>query len=243
MKARQVWVCVRRGLLVALTTCCACFQSCERVPNQDFGPPRDLAVPDLLRILGSSCSAQEPCGVGACCKDVCVDLERDPQNCGFCGNACPSQACRWDGDGGVAHCGCDGDPDAGACPALEPSCGANGVCTCGGHEAQQCSPPLDDRCQSNACTCAGQACDPKLADHCDATSSPPCRCGTDPSCPGDRADRCSGSCKCGDVAACATGQFCCDQGAFNSHCCQSAQYCCLDGCCNNPCLLFGFCNH
>src|SRR5581483_2779096 len=202
--------------LLLLASSSSCFRSCSGggVHNVDLGP-RDLSVADLLRTLGATCSEQLLCGVGTCCAGICVDVTVDPNNCGGCGNACAAGRCNTS-DGGVSHCGCDADvdggTDGGGCSTLEPSCGANGRCTCGGDEAHQCAPPLDDQCQSGACTCAGQVCDPKLADHCDRTLSPPCRCGSSPTCLGDRADGCdpSSGCRCGDVAGCAANQFCCD---------------------------------
>jgi hypothetical protein len=36
-----------------------------------------------------------PCAQGVCCASGCTDLGQDPQNCGACGNVCPSTICTY----------------------------------------------------------------------------------------------------------------------------------------------------
>jgi hypothetical protein len=80
----------------ALEFCCqgTCVRSGGILPPILLGGPTQ----------GEMCRCETTCGRDqVCCFDKCVDLDNDPQNCGFCGNRCSNDdvssepACR---DGG-----------------------------------------------------------------------------------------------------------------------------------------------
>jgi len=111
----------------------------------------------------------EPCPLGpgavaegTCCGGSCVDTERDPQNCAWCGGTCaPGESCGGAGEGCVA-------PDGGrAGPGVTSACtqgtegdfcwdqdaGADGVC-CAGRCVSQ-----NDPAACSACGVGCPACD------------------------------------------------------------------------------------
>jgi hypothetical protein len=223
--------------------CFSPFSGCEHEERPDgatsYVPP-DLAGGQL----GDRCGDGQPCYQGSCCDGTCVDVYRDPQNCGACGIACPSGECV--GGDGLPFCRCDTDGGAPGCgSALEPTCDVNGKCTCNGNETGVCAPPWASSCGPEGCQCGSQpACQPGVSDHCEPNAQgDACRCGSGPSCDPTTSDRCSPgsspSCRCGDGPACQKGsESCCD---IAHRCCPDNMYCCLDGCCDHPCLVFGFC--
>src|ERR1700723_2692660 len=125
------------------------------------------------------------------CDDKCVSLEKDPQHCGACGNACASGdvcnagACSADCPGPRVNCG-------GTC--VNPStsttyCGATLGCgTSGGTAGASCS--AGEVCAAGSCgstcsgadiDCGGSCIDPKTSKkHCGATPG----CGADAGIPG-----------------------------------------------------------
>jgi len=72
---------------------------CSGTGNQ--GPvcvdkPRDICCRSgEVPCIGAYELAKYPCCTGGatCCRDGCVDTERDPKNCGSCGNVCESGIC------------------------------------------------------------------------------------------------------------------------------------------------------
>jgi hypothetical protein len=85
-------------------------------------PAGTLCTPDYFYCLSENCqSAQEgsACAynttqIGICCGSSCVDLNQDPQNCGWCGNACPN--------------GCPSGCGEAPTPSCLQSCGAGTIC-------------------------------------------------------------------------------------------------------------------
>jgi len=108
------------------------------------------------RCAGGSCSDHGPptddvqCGtqLERCCGGTCVDTSVDPNNCGFCGNVCPTGRCRERTQGSVT---------AGAC-----NCGTatSGVCT-GGYTCIAIGGPVAVCSCDGVGSCgAGQSCAP-----------------------------------------------------------------------------------
>src|SRR6185312_4505022 len=245
-----------------------CEQS-EPEPDQGVVPTYDFAIGELGRAPGNKCTTLDncnrfaadscgadgrcacgndaPCDSGmACCDGRCVDVDRDPQNCGGCGIACGGGQCVR-GDLGAAHCTCDVDVDAGtgSCSSsLAPTCNADGLCSCGPSSVGVCNSQNADSCGTNGCSCGGgPACGGEMVDHC--APGVGCRCGDEPACDPKLATSCDptrsdGACRCAQGPGCSPGTFCCTQ---NSTCCGPSQFCCLNGCCDHPCLLLGFCDH
>jgi hypothetical protein len=74
-----------------------CLESCVRAD----ACPDDGVCCGSIDLLKGTCSGQcvasggscpTLCSTGTTCSGICVDLSNDPQNCGACGNKCPSQA-------------------------------------------------------------------------------------------------------------------------------------------------------
>ncbi len=167
-----------------------------------------------------------------CCGEVCVSVNVDPDNCGFCGNVCgPHSSCH----GGTCHCdfpygNCNGDwADGCEVDTLVDllHCGGCGQpCPAGVH--------ADRNCVNGVCR---YACDSGW-DDCDAD---PATCETDV----QSDDANCGGCglRCGARARCIDGDCVCDQGWGD---CNRSQ---TDGCetdldesayhcggCDQPCL-------
>jgi hypothetical protein len=243
-----------------------CEQS-EPEPDEGVVPTYDFAIGELGRAVGNKCTTLDncnrfaadscgadgrcacgndaPCDSGlACCDGRCVDVDRDPQNCGGCGIACGTGQCVR-GDLGGAHCTCDVDAGTGSCSSsLEPTCNADGLCSCGPSSVGVCNSQNADSCGASGCSCGGgPACGGQMVDHCEPGVG--CRCGDEPACDPKLATSCDptrsdGACRCAQGPGCSPGTFCCTQ---NSTCCGPSQFCCLNGCCDHPCLLLGFCDH
>jgi hypothetical protein len=76
------------------------------------------------------------------CNDRCVNLDRNENHCGSCGNRCaPGEEC-----------------DNGECGGGEPMCGPNPPCTEGFECVQElCRPICDPPCPESNCVCAASA--------------------------------------------------------------------------------------
>jgi len=138
--------------------------------------------------------------VGWCCGPICVDLTKDPQNCGSCGSACPVGGICFSGIGEQTRCVNDAGQkllcDGGAqCPAgtsclelgcLSPDCdGTRAFCSFDGGTGF---------CCGTQCTTGGLGC----GGACPADTAPT-----------DGSDGCSdGGPPCGSGAMCPVGTFC-----------------------------------
>jgi hypothetical protein len=127
-----------------------CESTCVDPLNSRFFCGADPA--DCATDPGIECAAGEICEGGACvlscqenldpCSGVCVDLERDPANCGACGTACSGgETCQ----AGACTCPTGQDDCSGVCVDLQRDPANCGVCgtACSGGKA----------CQAGACTC------------------------------------------------------------------------------------------
>ena len=195
---------------------------------------------------GSSCSPA--CGNGlTCCSSTCVNMQTDKNNCGSCGNKCPSgEACK---NGSCTGCSppcaegescCEGGTtccttcceDAccptgqscveGVCATCEPPCTAGQTC-CGG---SCCAAGII--CCDQKCCAAGEFCENGSC----ATCNPVCY--PDETC-------CSGTCirwKCGECPnACASAEIVCCGLPGQEVCCPEGQTCVENACygCTPPC--------
>jgi hypothetical protein len=71
---------------------CGSNQYCcqGRCINHSGAPTSEPAVPDM-----TACNCASDCGEKACCGSECVDLIKDPHNCGACGHECGDEhGCR-----------------------------------------------------------------------------------------------------------------------------------------------------
>ncbi len=185
----------------------------------------------------ASCHGGPVCtGVEQCCSSGCTNVDSDPDNCGYCGNVCPSN-----------------DSCVGAVCTPSTSCNGGPICTGG----EQCCPSGctnvntdPDNCGycGNACvpggTCAGGACqtcnggpvctgsDTCCPGGCVNTSIDPSDCGycgnicaAGDSCIGGK---CQTSPACGTGPACTGGETCCSGECVNTT--SDANNC--DGCGN-----------
>lgn len=183
-----------------------------------FSEAELACVEDWILGLHASC---ETCG-----GSVCVDLDTDLDDCGACGNACPSTAVCEAGScscsGAMSLCGdtcVDTQSDPSHCGQCDTRCAAGSACSQG------------------QCDCLGtlEACGGACVD----TGSDPAHCGAcDKAC--DPSQVClDGSCSdgCGDLTQC--GQACVDTATNAFHCGQCDNACldgleCRDGACVCP---------
>lgn len=145
---------------------------------------------------GSSCSVPDGgAASGSMCKGTCVDLEGDPNNCGTCGNKCPSEA-----QCSAGICRCSGTQ------SLSPG---GRCCTTGfDNDTQNCGTcnnvcPVGATCAGEACQCAGD--DTVCSGECVDTSSDAKNCG-----------QCGNACISGEK--CASGTCSCSGAVCNGVC-------------------------
>ena len=222
-----------------------------------------LALSSLLAAAcAQSVSVTDQCGEGlTLCPGGCVDAQSDPNNCGACGNACPSDgaceagACVADCSAGLTNCNgscVDVATDLDNCGSCGLACPDGSPCTDGACIAP-CPPELlacdggcvdadNDRWNCGNCgvICApGEAC---VAGVCGACAAGETKCGT--LC----VDLQTNSQNCGGCGlACAPGYVCTDGQCANS--CPSGQIPCNASCtdlqtntqhcgaCNDPCAF------
>lgn len=203
-------------------------------PNVLFDGSNDASVPiDVVEVdtrVALDALADTPCAAGQTrCASACVDLERDPANCGACGTRCDALPgvrgdqvrceggrCVLSGACTADRADCDRDPSNG-CEAdlsASPNCGACGTACTGatpvcamragdGGVARGCS----NGCEPTAPTRCGMSCvdTEQSSMHCGA-------CGN--VCSGAQATMACRSGRC-VVAACAPGYLDCDGDASN----------------------------
>lgn len=116
---------------------------------RDAGPRDTGPVIDIDTGPGGCTAPLLDCGSG------CVDVTRDPRNCGFCGNicaldeSCTASTCTAGGcGGGLTDCGAAGcvdtDRDPSNCGVCGRRCAATETCSSGACTASGCSFPLED---------------------------------------------------------------------------------------------------
>jgi len=146
-----------------------------------------------------------------CANDGCIDLARDPQNCGSCGTSCQLGLCGSAGvDGGRApgQCACNGTV----------GCNTNGGgggpdcevdrCICPAINGQPC--PIDTWCLSGSPpNGAGDGC-------CESRSSSPNRCPVNTFCPSTEPVLCIDSVANNDYRCCPAGNGCASIGGLVS---------------------------
>jgi hypothetical protein len=258
-----------RAMVPMVLACAGCFDSPFDRPMPDFKlpSPADMAVapPDLWcppgqRQCANGCgtpSLQDCCGLKLC-GSSCVDLARDQNNCGACGNVCPpGRPC---GDGVIGNqiqCGCPGRlllcPNENGPPTcVDPWSDPHNCGTCG----MQCKGCNQFGCcllRMDWTMCADQRCVDGLHDRnncgsCDVKCAPGAGC-------------CNGFCDTGfsDAACpcgpCVTGFHCISAGYCgclpgevicgnnNSHCLALASDPANCGACGNACAQGSVCSN
>lgn len=170
----------------------------------------------------------------ACCNELCVDWTKDTNNCGGCGNVCPSgQSCQ----GG--QCGCPGSQeycggscvdttsDPNNCGSCLHTCPANSTCQNGKCECNTGYCP-----KGNSCTSTNTSSDPNNCGYCEHTCSSGVCCNS--SCLDSDQVCCGGGIPCGNESCCQDGKclatksvagapVCCPDG---STCYKGAPECC-----------------
>ncbi len=195
---------------------------------------------------GTDCSAAgKTCSSGSCagcpvgqtqCGQTCVDTQADKNNCGTCGNACPSgQACV----AGQCQVSCaQGETLCGGvcCGAGKVCCQGN-VCVDANNDRARCG------CTANS---AGTDCS-QTGKYCNAGTCQQCPTGylfctfwcinvqEDPS----NCGKCPNYCPSGQVCvngACTTANTTCNSGETKcgTSCCKAGQTCCRGNRCTNP---------
>jgi hypothetical protein len=174
------------------------------------GTPTDTAADVILPVDGA-------CSTGlTICSGACVDLTKDPANCGKCGSTCPSGATCTLTSTGTPAC---------TCPAGQVICGSKcadlstDITNCGGC-GTNCG--ISGTCVSGKCVCSSGA--TLCGTLCTDTTKDPLNCsGCGKRCPSFGA--CTvGSCSCpAGTAICTTGGFgggtvCADTNADPGHC-------------------------
>jgi hypothetical protein len=169
----------RRGAAAQAVRCRTLNQSCTQ-KRPAIGKRRKCCAGLVCRNQRcriKECSSFLGCGEGrGCCNGVCVDLQRDPRNCGQCGKDCGGHACL--GGRCVSPCvdgltECDGtcvevlrDPtNCGgcgvACDRLRPgSVCKEGRCTCRLLETECNGACVDTSSSVDHCGACGHACAP-----------------------------------------------------------------------------------
>ncbi|MBI5516236.1 MAG: hypothetical protein HY909_20795 [Deltaproteobacteria bacterium] len=218
----------------------------DSTPPVDTAPPEDtVATPDTAPPTDTApdgppgCSEAAPCPAGqGCCAGRCLDLQRDVNNCGACGNACPSVASTPSCVAGRCVCGCSasfGDCDGTCANGCEVNL-ATSAAHCGACGRACVVARGTPRCVGSVCQVA--ACDEGFGD-CDMLAANGCE--------GDlRADnaRC-GACatRCGPGERCAAGRCERDCRRVGAVACEAGSVCDFtDGQCRAPgalCLLAG----
>ena len=172
----------------------------------------------------ASCNGGPVCtGVQQCCPYTgCTNIDTDPDNCGYCGNVCPTN-----------------DSCIGAVCTPSTSCNGGPVCTGG----EQCCPSGctnvntdPDNCGScgNACVpggaCAGGACQ--------TCNGGPLCAGVDQCCPSGCVNTTSDPNNCGSCGnVCAKGDSCVGGSCQTSPVCGSGPACVSpETCCSNECV-------
>jgi hypothetical protein len=168
---------------------CATGQACIAGP---FVSSYDVCAPTSCQGLpeGDLCATTDADGeahAGSCCGGACLNLEKDPQNCGGCGHACTAGAACVNG-ACTAPIDCKNASDSSLCVL---SSGDSGQC-CGGH-------CVDVRTDSGNCTGCHLTC----------PTGSTCRAVPSEQAPAQCLDLAGAPAACSNASSCPTG-FGCD---------------------------------
>jgi hypothetical protein len=205
---------------------------------------------DCCLVTATCCNGQCcPAGTGlSCCPTGCVNLQDDNENCGSCGNACPTGGTCING-----QCGCIivTGPLAGrflAPASSQTGTICNGQCVDTQTDPSNCGAcgnvcPSGELCVGGACGCGGTSCGPPNTccnNQCVDTQTDPNNCGT-------CGNVCSAGATCqnGQCSGCAGGEtmcsgVCVDTQSDPSNCGSCGNSCpsgvvCQNGQCNGTC--------